>query len=284
MTVHHGQMVAKNVLHCFECGFAHLYPYPTEDTVKAYYADDQFYQQHSPLDWFIKEQQEQMRGDWIPYYDHIAGLLNQDKPVIDIGCGAGWLISYLRLIYGLDVYGVEPSAMARQFSPVRDCILPDVSRLGRRKGNVILALTLEHIVNPLKFLQTEVIPHLDGRLIVVVPNEFNLLQRQVNQPPHKDWFVAPVHVNYFNPASLRELIEAAGLTVVSEGSTFPMEAFIRLGLDYRGNDQMGRKCHRGRLFFESLLGKRAYWIYQRLYQRWHIGRELIMVGDINENS
>lgn len=279
MNTHRGIPVARGVIYCQHCGFAHLDPLPTTENVQQYYDNDLFYATHSPPDWLQKELSEYQRGVWFPFYDYLAGLIAPGKRVIDIGCGAGWLIGYLHQKYGYNVYGIEPSEAARQISPFRQFLYKDVSQLAGIRGNVILSLTLEHITNPLEFLKRDVVPRLNGRLIVVVPNEFNPLQRRINRGKHTDWFVAPVHINYFTGMSLKALLHQAGLKVVDVGATFPMELFILFGLDYRGDDKLGRECHRARLTFDRLFGPMAYWLYRRFYRQWGWGRELIMVAE-----
>jgi hypothetical protein len=275
MAVHRGPLKVNRLLDCWECGFAHLWPLPEESTVAAYYEDDQFYATHSPPDWFEKEQREHKAGLWWPYYDYLAGLLDSGKPVIDWGCGSGWFIDRLIDKHWFAAVGVEPSAVARRWSPVKDFIVSDPHKLSGLKGNVSLILTLEHIHNPERWLRTTILPHLDGKLLIVVPNEFNPLQAQAKG----DWFVSDPHLNYFTPYTLGQMMNRLGLSVTHVSATFPMELAIVLGYDYRGNDKRGRKWHNIRLGFEKKLGTRAFDIYGKLFNRWGWGREIIMVAE-----
>jgi len=54
-----------------------------------------------------------------------------------------------------------------------------------------------------------------------------------------------------------------------------MELFILLGFDYRGNDELGRKCHLARLRLERRVGPRIFKLYGWLHRRLVWGREMI---------
>lgn len=275
---HPGPVPAKGVVICQKCGFCHLDPLPDASTVARYYEDDQFYSQHSPPDWFLKEQEEYEAGLWDSYYAYLASFLKKDKPVMDVGCGAGWFIYHLFDCHEFDSYGIEPSATARKYSYLNhQVIFPSIEGMleGDYWGNIVLMLTLEHILNPETWLREEILPHLDGRLIVVVPNEMNPLQKAL-----KSWhFVSPVHLNYFTPDTLRGLLEGLGLKVIHESSTFPMEIFSLLGYDYRGNDARGRKVHNFRLRLERQFPGIFRYLYAPLFKYLHWGREIIMVAE-----
>lgn len=311
---HPGIYIADKLIDCQRCGFCHLYPLPDPATVDRYYEGDCFYagdNPHSPPDWLDKERKEYEAGLWDAYYGYLAGLLDPYEDVIDWGCGAGWFLDYLwrrldRSQYSL--YGIEPSRTARRHSPIAHRLYEKISKEVKSyqilergdymavRGNIILSLVLEHIPDPARFLQEDVLPHLDGRLVVVVPNEWNPLQRhiinretklgasfdwmrfelkhKVSGATYHPWFVSSVHVNYFNPASLRGLLERCGLTVTHTGATFPMELFILAGKDHRNNDEQGRRNHLWRLQLE-----RKWPGVFRLYEwlgRLGIGREIVM--------
>lgn len=301
----HAGRVDGKIIHCNDCGFAHLWPLPDADTVKAYYDNDQFYtgtNPHSPPGWFKKELAEHQAGYWYAYYDYLAGLLQPGKPVIDIGCGCGWLVDSL-LGDGWYAWGVEPSLAARRFSPVQDRLYPsidDLAMIHGIRGNITLVLTLEHILDPETFLRRDVLLHLDGRLVMVVPNEFNPLQNAIigretrlgadwwnnrfiladkNGNEYNPWFVCPVHINYFTPASLRRLLESVGLRIVHESGTFPTELPILFGYDHRGQPDRGKRLHEWRLRFERRFGINSFRLYRLLYRLFGIGREVIMVAE-----
>jgi hypothetical protein len=116
-----------------------------------------------------------------------------------------------------------------------------------------------------------------GVFMVVVPNEFNALQKRIVADLGNHWYVQKPHINYFSKASVGRLFESCGLRVVHQSGTFPMEIFYILGYKYIGNDTLGRKCHRRRLDIEGRFGI-SWQVYELLYKWFGWGRETIIVG------
>jgi SAM-dependent methyltransferase len=295
---HAGLYITDNLINCISCGFAHLYPLPDAKAVDRYYGGDYFYSQHSPQDWFSKEKAEYDAGLWDAYYSYLAGLLDPNKPVIDIGCGSGLFLDYL-CKHGWSqwqLYGIEPSRTARNASPIGHRLFKELAKeelvvslrygeaqykaYGAIKGNVVLSLVLEHIPDPARFLEEDVLPHLDGRLVVVVPSEFNLLQRLVGlrYPDKKYWFVSRVHCNYLTRTSLKSLLERVGLRVVHTGATFPTEIWPLIGRNHIGNDELGRRNHLWRLELERRWPG-IFRLYGWLGRWFNVGREIVMVAE-----
>jgi len=269
-------------------GLIQQYPLPE---VKKYYNDDQFYTQHvTASEWFEKERQEYYAGLWNPYFDYLISRMNPKLPLLDVGCGAGWFIGYWNKHQRFSGYGIEPSKLARKCNSYsKPFIFEDQfcfqqwtlanSRDGVPDFNILMSLVLEHIPDPVSFIQ-QYLPYMgnEGTLTIVVPNDFSLLQEHLGSTH----FIQDVHVNYFTTESLENVIYSA-LPVndppvrykLDYASTFPMELFELLGFHYIGNDELGAKCHKFRLLFEKFLQKRAFWMYEKLFDRYGIGRELM---------
>lgn len=283
--MHWGPVVAKNknltVIDCVHCGWAHLYPLPDEEEVKAFYEADGQYTDDS---WFDKELEEHQKGLWDAAYREQADILSDEKNVlIDWGCGAGFFVDWYRLDKKSGYcIGVEPSSRARSYScilgsPIAPFIFPPsieefIPIRPIYTGRV--SLVLEHLPNPLGFLEM-IKSTIESKLLVIVPNELNPLQKKVGG----NWWVQEHHINYFTPQGLRRLLWKAGFKVTYETATAPMEIFLLLGLDYRENDELGRKCHEARLRFEQRFSKSAFALYHLLYKKFGIGRELVFVAE-----
>ena len=268
------------VIDCTVCNHAHLDPIPDESKIEAYYKEDRFYTEHSPPEWLEKERREFKDGLWNAAYDYQLDLL-PNYPVLDVGCGIGGFLerAYQKGVFGV---GIEPSKIAsgkmlyNNSAVFRDLESANlIYEINKITMNVRMALVLEHIPDPVRFLEVyaKYIKE-KGRMMIVVPNEFSPLQKKVRG----DWFVSKVHINYFNPVGLRNVMQEAGMKVIHESATFPMELFILAGMDYRKNDELGKKLHAARLRFEQTFGKNAFRLYNYLYKKHGWGRELIFVG------
>lgn len=278
------------VIHNPDRGYAHLHPLPDSDDIEAYYSDDQFYTTHSPPDWLEKERREYQAGLWHSCFRYLYELVKELKErtdlfggkyymppsILDWGCGAGWWLDWLYKNASRNHFGIEPSSMARAIRQAPYIYESPNDFIGRQFDVISLQLVLEHIAEPVGFLRS-----LDqwltpgGKLLITVPNDFNPLQRRIGYYG----FISKVHTNYFTPESLRHVLTEAGYRVCFQGATFPMELFVLMGWNYIGNDKLGRRCHRIRLRLERLFGWRIYKLYKRLYDRWGIGRELIVVAE-----
>ena len=274
---HRGPVLAERgeltVIDCEACRRAHLLPLSERPV-------GELYGEHAPPDWFDKVRREHEEGWWRPAYDHQVCVLEDAWTLVDWGAGAGWFVQHwLDQYRGIGI-GIEPSVVARASGLVQHHLFPDIEEakdryaLPYRSTAARASLVLEHVADP-EVLLREMMKYSTARIMVVVPNEFSPLQRRVGS----DWFVSRVHLNYFNPWSLRGLFERAGLKVVHEGATFPMELFILTGKDYRGDDALGRECHALRLKFERKLGRLAFLLYGLMYRAAGWGRELVFVGE-----
>ena len=144
-------------------------------------------------------------------------------PVADIGCGDGGHL--LRLPDRFEPIGVELSETLARRSRARlahrQVTILNMSALeglGRIPDNslsgVIMRSFLEHEARPAELLDlTARTLRTGGAVIIKVPN-YACLNRRVMGPR---WcgFHFPGHVNYFSPSSLRDMVECAGLQVVS---------------------------------------------------------------------
>lgn len=295
------------VAHCWACGYAHQFPLPNKKEVEAYYNNDEFYSDHASVDWFEKEECEHKAELWNVAYDwrlKKLATLHSRHPIslVDMGAGAGWFMQRATQS-GCQSLGVEPSKVAREFinrhnSPLfRELrgLFPGTKELQYLidfKGVLAIhaSLVLEHLLDPLQFLETcknficpvlpdGIILHTEfGRLMLIVPNEFNPLQNRIRKEIDKDWFIQKPHINYFTRASLLKLLEKCGWQVTFQGATFPMELFWLIGQKYIGNDEVGRRCHIARLKWEKALGPRVFDLYGLLFRKLGWGREIVMVA------
>lgn len=139
------------------------------------------------------------------------------RKLLDIGCGTGKLIGYLRQ-KGYDCYGIDPMTeairMARQHNPPRKIIKATGTRLPFAANSfdaVISISVIEHI--PPKKTRTFLgemhrVVKKGGTVFLVTPNyasPFRYIQKE-------KWFgySDPTHVQFFTPRSLSRILHEDG--------------------------------------------------------------------------
>ena len=145
--------------------------------------------------------------------------------VLDVGCSTGAFLHQLNLrfpgqyhVTGTDVSGPAlEHAASRGIAVVRENFLEhDFGE--RRFDAVTFWAVLEHLVEPSQFLaRAAQLLRPDGHLFALVPNLDSLAIRLLGA---RYRYVMPDHVNYFDAASLRRLIEREfSLNLLALGST-----------------------------------------------------------------
>lgn len=274
-----GRLLAENnglrVIDCEVCGFAHL---ESGGAAEIEYMAGAFQDDT----WFEKERQEHVAGLWDSCYEFQWRIMRQTEPFLDFGCGAGWFMWYVRrtsVPMPVECYGAEIAPIPHEYRPVNVKHLiyhPAAPEVNQRFPAVRLSLVLEHIETPRGFLLTHLEFWKPRRILIIVPNEFNPLQRKVGG----SWFVSHWHWNYFTPRSLTNLLARFGYRPTFQGASFPMELFILLGFDYRKDEELGKRCHLTRLRLEKRVGWRIFHVYSLLHRLLGWGREMIYLFEI----
>lgn len=295
MSGHQGELVEEQngyrVIHCTRCGFAHLDPIPSRETLAAIYPRDYYETEHP--DWIAKTLAE--RAYWMLIYGERFETLERfvtRRParVLDVGAFLGLFLEAGR-DRGWDTIGIEPSRVAADRARasgfrILEGFFDDFANPAIGPVDVVnLALTLEHVQDPAAVLgRVHGLLRDNGIVLIEVPNDFNPLQRVLREQFGKPryWIAAPHHINYFSFDSLTRLLERAGFDVVERETTFPMEFFVLMGEDYIGDDTTGRRCHQKRMALESGLvrgglGPLKRELYRFLAAR-GVGREIVLYG------
>lgn len=279
------------ILDCERCGFKHAVPIPSGGELEALYRQN-YYAVEKPL--YLERAREDL--DWwnVAYadrYDSFERLLEPGRRrILDVGTGPGFFLLYGRQ-RGWHPLGVEPSRQAA--AHCRGLGLgvveqPLTEGLAAELGTfdvVHLSDVLEHVPDPLGVVRIArglLAP--GGLLCVVVPNDFNPLQKAlVASMGYEPWWVVPPHhLNYFDRASLRRLFERNGFEVALVEATFPIDLFLMMGERYVGDDALGRQCHGRRKELEKNLARCGLTDLKReLYRRLcelDLGRETLVIG------
>ena len=280
------------MIDCEKCAFKHIVPIPTPAELDRLYRQD-FYAVEKPL-YFdnYKADLQWLNLTYRGLYELFEKRLPLDRrSILDVGSGPGYFLLLGRQ-RGWKTLGVEPSAQAAAYArglglEILEQFLDDeaVARLGTFDA-VTLFIVLEHIPDPAQLLRR--IHRLlkpGGLFCVTTANDYNPLQALARQQVGlKPWWVNPrQHVNYFSHESLAHLVRSCGFEVVHQTTTFPVDAFLLMGQNYVGHDEVGRRVHGMRMALELNLDRAGQssllveW-YDALMKR-GMGRECVIVGE-----
>lgn len=261
----------KNIIEDPKYGYLRLDPIPSNEEVAEFYAKEFYdanasYFNNSSLE-VQQEQSDFFNTRWNDVYTNCSKKFNgeiKDKTVFDIGFGFAQALLFFKE-KGLDVSGLEPSidgynyALSKGINAFHSGI-ESFDCVGANKFDIVLLMNvLEHLREPattLLNIKNQLLNN-NGILVIDVPNDFNTFQEVANLEYDLDqwWVVAPNHINYFSPDSLKSLLNDCGYDVFEYESAFPLDMFLLFGDQYVGNPEIGRECHNKRVNFERLMRK-----------------------------
>ena len=287
---HTGEITVVNgisLIECTSCQFVHQ----VEHTITNY---SQEYMDNSKQLNFLKTLKEDKKW-WneVVYpdiFETIESYLNvEQRRLLDVG--AGWLHhSQYAAKNGWNVVALDPALQS--YNKAQDLKIPfyrgnfdkNALHLGIFDA-IMLYEVVEHLSNPYDLLkQAHLQLEENGLLFVSVPNDFNPLQQF---DADNFWWVYPEHINYFTPESISKLLNKAGFDVLDIYSSFPMELFLLMGIDYTDNGKKGRKAHKMRKNLELNMKKMGldHKDLQRFFYKLGWGRDLfIYARKSNEDS
>ena len=226
------------------------------------------------------------------------------KSMFDLGSGAGYFLKRAKE-KGWEVNGVEPNSIAANHSkkmgvPVINDFFENLDIKTMKRFNAInLFDVLEHVPEPIELLKKcKTLLESKGIIVIEVPNDYNPLQKIVQQSLKKEeywltllpksrnyhWTSKMDHINYFNFESLKKLLIKMNFKIIQQESTFPLELFLLMGDDYLEKEVIGKKIHEKRMNFEKNLMNKNASIKKKLYEKFAeigIGRTAIIYAQKN---
>jgi SAM-dependent methyltransferase len=229
---------------CAECGLAYQSPRIDIDHIRAYY-DDEYIAHRKRSDWGwltplycrAMARHDRLKEGIVRRYVSLGAGCE----VLDVGCGAGTFLAYLRARHGVRAAGVDfvdlshrPEFDGAEFH----CGLFYEQEVGRDRFDLVTMWHfLEHDYDPPRTLEAArraLKP--DGRLVIEVPRLDSVTFRLYRER----WpgLQAPQHTACYTRATLLRLVRAAGFEVVDylPYGAFPAyfylyagQAFKRLG-------------------------------------------------------
>lgn len=271
----------RQIILCKKCGYKHVFPLYTEEELEKFY--------------------ENVYAESTPSYLWFEKVYNIKKwkkggSILDIGCWEGiQLENFIK--EGWECTGTELNKRAASVAQSKGINVYQISikdffkKFSGRKWDVInVAYILEHILNPLEFLEKlkEYIKE-DGIIIVEVPNEFNPFQ-MAYITKHKIqpyWIALPDHVNYFNKKELNNLMKKAGWKVIHGETSFPMEMFLLMNDNYLQDRTVGKKSFLKVVEMENTLREYDFSLIPKMYSSLYksgIGRSIILYAKLSKGS
>jgi SAM-dependent methyltransferase len=292
---HDGPLVTRargyDVIACAVCGFRHVLPLPTPAELERTYRDA-YYSEEKPN--FLAHAGEDQEWAALAGRDRLESceklLPDNRRRLIDIGCGPGFFLKIAKE-RGWNATGLEPSRQAALHARglgvtvLEGFFSPETARNLGRFDVVHLNNVLEHVPNPLEVVRLArdlLTP--EGLICLNVPNDFSPFQASARSAlALAEWWVAPPHhLNYFDFESLTHLVMRLGFKVCERATSFPMELFLLMGLDYTKDPALGRACHNQRKHFDLGLENAGYKETRRTFYRAladaGIGREAVIIA------
>lgn len=159
-----------------------------------------------------------------PFFDLVKPLLREDMTVLEVGCGAGELLSLIKPLVR-ECVGVEMNSAFVDFINADlniEAHAGDLTKIdwgGRKFDLVICVDSLDHMSNPLEVLTSMkelLLP--GGKMWIAVPNLNEVLNHYLpepNQSKYHTFFWHRAHFYYFDADSLGVMLAAAGMEVES---------------------------------------------------------------------
>jgi 2-polyprenyl-3-methyl-5-hydroxy-6-metoxy-1,4-benzoquinol methylase len=207
------------IVKCMACGTVYLSPAPEEKEFKKYYPE-KYYTRASGNVRVTEAHRLSLEKNHSDRAHILERIVKRGK-VLDVGCGDGYFIAFLRK-RGWDSWGVELSETACRYAinelqHEKDKVLCGdflkISLPGNYFDLITLFDVLEHMPNPATVLKrcSELLKP-GGGIFIQVPN-FNSAGRRIFG---KYWIHidAPRHLTHFTPASLRLFMK--GWEIMSE--------------------------------------------------------------------
>ncbi|MFN5459973.1 MAG: class I SAM-dependent methyltransferase [Bacteroidota bacterium] len=222
-----------HVVICKNCGFSFLNPRWTKKRYHQFYSKeyDKFYREET-----VSNPNSELEFNNIKAIlnrlNSVGISLNSPKSILDIGCGMGHSLIYLKCnIYkNSKYYAIEPSELCVEhlenngINVLTNDVYSDWNHNPSEKFDfIIMRHVLEHFNDPVQILKkvTSVLSE-NGILYLAVPDAMNPTK------PLKTNYFRVVHVSYFSKKSISNALNLSGLLPVSisEGDAHePYEIF-----------------------------------------------------------
>lgn len=209
------------VVQCCDCGTHRILPraLQTQAAAEGLYNE---YQQPGVL----ADQETEFVGQMLRRFDLVKLSFKPGLKVLDVGCGNGCLLDGICQKFDCGGKGIDvdkrriATALARKSRARFECGLFDSSKIDEWYDVVISTAVIEHVIDPLGFLQqlAATLPK-GGSLFLLTPNAASLNYRLL-----RSWWRELLsigeHIYLFTPESLAACATKAGFELTQANSDF----------------------------------------------------------------
>lgn len=232
------------------CGHCFVSPMPSDEALAKLYDTDSSSIANSD-GWTLAEDykanpqaiHEYYRKTRLQWLQEVAGqlLAGKEAHILDVGCSTGMFLRTLKDMGYRHLHGLDISLDAAQFIREKHQIPCDtrMEDIPEERFDLITCYAiLEHVKDPITFTRTlsgKLKP--GGRLAILVPNYDSYYRKLAGKS--WVWLIPPIHVQYFNRASLKRVMEKAGLRVEASSSGYTSGTYLYLVV-HHGMKLLGR--------------------------------------------
>ncbi len=195
---------------CSSCNFVFSNPYIPEEDIIDFYSSLEDY-----------EYTDEAGGRAKNFYSILKSLdkVNKsDKSVLDIGAASG-IFLYIAKKYGYDITGIEPSEyLVKEAKEKFDISIYKGTienfKSDKKYSVITLLDIIEHLVDADKFIkQIDKFIKDEGILVIVTPDVNSITAKIFKK---KWWHYRIAHINFFNFASIKYLLESNHYEIVKK--------------------------------------------------------------------
>jgi 2-polyprenyl-3-methyl-5-hydroxy-6-metoxy-1,4-benzoquinol methylase len=218
---------AFNVISCDNCGHTFTSPRPVDDELHKFYGDESYISHTNNNKGFFNKIYLTVKRYAIKKKSQLISAVAIKGKVLDVGAGTGDFLNACKQL-GWDVYGVEPSPIARAYAKDQFQIeLQSAEQIFKLPKANFHAITLWHVLEHLPDLNQyfncfEQLLTEDGTLVIAVPN-FESVDAQFYGDDWAAWDV-PIHISHFSKSTMAKWAQKHGLQIVGL-KNMPFDSF-----------------------------------------------------------
>jgi SAM-dependent methyltransferase len=205
-----------SVARCKTCGSYYLYPRVIEGAMQKAYRQPSYYGGGACgyADTSYMAQESALRATFKRLLHNLADRRLTAGTLLEVGCGYGYLLDEARPYFDRRV-GTEFSLKGAEIARATgaEVFVGGIEQIsaGRKFDCVLAAQVIEHVYQPLAFIQ-QLINHTQpgGHITIATPDIGGVLRKAMGR--HWPSFKVPEHVGYFDFRTLSRLMEKAGLS------------------------------------------------------------------------